>query len=102
MQELVKEWSGHVEEDYSFRDTGKDPATDFTEPNSITVALAPSSDDDFIAIFNEGARNSIAESTGFFPFQLSSNKLPRESGVAPLMVPEPMRSPVCVLQPEIV
>ena len=43
-----------------------------------------------LAIFDERARHSITDGNGIFPFQLSSNKLPRESGVEPLIVPEPL------------
>ena len=39
---------------------------------------------------------------GFRPFQLSSSKLPKDCGVGPLIVPEPIKSPIRVLHPETV
>ena len=42
-----------------------------------------------------------ARASGSLPFQVSSSKLPNALLAAPLMVPEPSRSPTCIAQPPI-
>src|SRR5579863_2180596 len=56
------------------------PASVSSSPSSINPRVPPS--------FN---------SNGFLPFHVDSSRLPHESAVGPLIVPEPIRSPTRVL-----